>query len=60
MPSTVLPNVGPSGIKVAEAKYGVQPGKGDGLEVGEVDAPPKEEARRKPPGDGKRSPLKKK
>jgi hypothetical protein len=61
VPSNVAPNLGPSGVKVAEAKYGVQPGKGDALDVGEPDAvPAKEEGNRKPLGDGKRSPLKKK
>lgn len=60
VPSSVLANLGPSGVKVAEAKYGVQPGKGDALDVGEPDAAPKDEGNRKPLGDGKRTPLKKK
>ncbi|MBL8954437.1 MAG: PEGA domain-containing protein [Myxococcaceae bacterium] len=60
VPSSVAPNLGPSGVKVAEAKYGVQPGRGDGLDIGEPDAPAKDEGNRKPLGDGKRSPLKKK
>lgn len=61
VPSTVMTNLGPSGVKVAEAKYGVQPGKGDGLDVGEPDAPGKtDEGNRKPLGDGKRKPLQRK
>jgi hypothetical protein len=60
VPSTVQPNLGPSGLKLAEAKYGVQPGKGDALDVGEPETAAKEEGSRKPLGDGKRAPLKKK
>ncbi|MBK7857795.1 MAG: PEGA domain-containing protein [Archangiaceae bacterium] len=63
VPSPVLPNTGPGGVKLAEAKYGVQPGK-DTLDVGEPDTTgtTKDEGSRKPlgGGDGKRSPLKKK
>jgi len=59
VPSSVAPNLGPSGVKVAEAKYGVQPGKGDALDVGEPETAAKEEGNRKPLGDGKRKPLKK-
>ncbi len=60
VPSSVAPNLGPAGVKVAEAKYGVQPGKGDALDVGEPETGTKDEGNRKPLGDGKRSPLKKK
>jgi hypothetical protein len=60
VPSQVTPNLGPSGVKVAEAKYGVQPGKGDALDVGEPEPAAKEEGNRKPLGDGRRAPLKKK
>jgi hypothetical protein len=61
VPSSVLANLGPSGIKLAEAKYGVQPGK----EVAGLDLEPEQPAKaddgpRKPLGDGKRVPLKKK
>jgi hypothetical protein len=60
VPSNVLPNLGPSGVKVAEAKYGVQPGK-EAVDLGEPDQTPvKDDGNRKPLGDGKRAPLKKK
>jgi hypothetical protein len=62
VPGNVLANLGPSGLKVAEAKYGVQPGKeNSGLDLGEPEATPaKDEGNRKPAGDGRRVPLKKK
>jgi len=59
VPSNVLPNLGPSGVKVAEAKYGVQPGK-ESIDTGEPDQPAKDDGTRKPLGDGKRAPLKRK
>lgn len=61
VPSSVLSNLGPSGVKLAEAKYGVQPGK-DNLDIGEPDeGVKKDDGARKPAGgDGKRVPLKKK
>lgn len=60
VPSTVLTNLGPSGVKLAEAKYGVQPGKTE-LDLGEEPPPAaKDDGPRKPLGDGKRKPLQKK
>ena len=61
VPASVLTNLGPSGVKLAEAKYGVPPGKGE-LDLGEepAAAAAKEEGPRKPLGDGKRKPLQKK
>ncbi len=59
VPGTVLTNLGPSGVKLAEARYGVQPGK-ELIDLGEPDAPAKDDGPRKPLGDGKRVPLKKK
>jgi hypothetical protein len=59
VPGTVLANLGPSGLKLAEAKYGVQPGKE--AAGGELESEqPKEEGARKPLGDQRRVPLKKK
>lgn len=57
VPSPVIAALGPSGVKLAEAKYGVQPGKGE-LDVGEDAPAAKDEGPRKPAGP--RKPLQKK
>ncbi len=60
VPSAVVSGPAPNGTKLAEAKYGVQPGKELALEGVEPTEPTKDEGSRKPLEQKSRAPLKKK